>query len=77
VTFSENIKAKTQELLDLDRALDELAQVDQRLIDLVELKFFCGLTIDDIAEQLNISPKTVNRDWTRARAFLNAQMSEL
>ncbi len=75
VTFSENIQATSVELLELDRALNDLAHVDQRLIDLVELKFFCGLTIEHIAEQLNVSPKTVTRDWTRARAFLNAQMS--
>ena len=57
-------------LLDLDRALDTLAAIDGRLGDLVVLRFFGGLTVEEAAEALALSPATVKRDWTRARACL-------
>jgi RNA polymerase sigma factor (TIGR02999 family) len=57
-------------LLDLDRALDTLAAIDGRLGDLVVLRFFGGLTVEEAAEALGLSPATVKRDWARARACL-------
>jgi DNA-directed RNA polymerase specialized sigma24 family protein len=57
-------------LLDLDAALQKLSEVDPRLGDLVVLRFFGGLTIEEAAEVLATSPATVKRDWTRARAWL-------
>ena len=58
------------QLLDLDRALDRLAAIDARLGDLVVLRFFGGLTVEEAAEALGLSPATVKRDWARARACL-------
>ena len=58
------------DLLDLDVALDKLATIDSRLGDLVVLRFFGGMTVEEAAESLGLSPATVKRDWSRARAWL-------
>ena len=58
----------------LDEALDELAAVDQRKSQVVELRFFGGLSIDETAEVLKVSPGTVMRDWTLAKAWLKREM---
>ena len=58
------------DLLDLDAALQKLSEVDPRLSELVVLRFFGGLSIEEAGEALGISPATVKRDWTRARAWL-------
>jgi RNA polymerase sigma factor (TIGR02999 family) len=58
------------DLLDLNAALDRLEAIDSRLGDLVVLRFFGGLTVEEAAESLDLSPATVKRDWTRARAWL-------
>ena len=58
------------ELIDLDRALDELAAATPRLARLVELRFFGGLEIDEAAALLGCSPRTAKRDWAFARAWL-------
>src|SRR5262245_19973322 len=57
-------------LLDLDSALEKLAKVDSDLSDLVELRYFGGLTVEEVAEVRGVSPATVKRDWARARAWL-------
>jgi RNA polymerase sigma factor (TIGR02999 family) len=57
-------------LLDLEAALEKLAAIDSRLSDLVVLRFFGGLTVEEAGEALDLSPATVKRDWSRARAFL-------
>jgi RNA polymerase sigma factor (TIGR02999 family) len=58
------------DLLDLDAALGKLAAIDARLGELVVLRFFGGLTVEEAAAALGLSPATVKRDWTRARAWL-------
>jgi RNA polymerase sigma factor (TIGR02999 family) len=58
------------DLLDLDNALERLSAIDPRLADLVVLRFFGGLTVEEAAETLAVSPATVKRNWTRARAWL-------
>jgi RNA polymerase sigma factor (TIGR02999 family) len=63
------------DLLALDRALDELATFDPRQRDLVELKFFAGLTIDEASTALGISPATVEREWALAKAWLHQRLS--
>ena len=57
-------------LLDLDAALGKLATIDSRLGDLVVLRFFGGMSIEEAAEALDVSPATAKRDWSRARAWL-------
>jgi RNA polymerase sigma factor (TIGR02999 family) len=61
---------ESPDLVALDEALAELKKVDPRKAAVVELKFFAGLSLEEIAEQLGISQETVSRDWRRARAWL-------
>jgi RNA polymerase sigma factor (TIGR02999 family) len=58
------------DLLALDEALIQLESVDRRLARTVELRFFGGLSVEETAEALGVSPRTVKRDWRTARAFL-------
>lgn len=60
--------------LDLHRALDELDEVDPELRELVELRYFAGLSREEIAALLACSERTVQRDWQRARAFLHLRL---
>ena len=62
--------APDDELLDLDEALTQLAALDARKAQLVELRFFAGLTNDQAAAVLGVSPTTADRDWAFARAWL-------
>ncbi len=61
-------------LLSLDEALTKLEREDPKLAKLVELRYFTGLTIDESAEVLRVSPRTVKRNWTYARAWLRREM---
>lgn len=66
---------RAQELLEIHAALDELDQLDTRLRELVELKFFGGLTYVEIAALHQRSERSIKRDWQKARAFLKARAS--
>jgi len=66
---------KNFDLLALDEALQRLAALDERHSQVVEMKFFAGLTIEEIAEALNVSHATVERDWSLARAWLHSELS--
>jgi RNA polymerase sigma factor (TIGR02999 family) len=70
------IEAKAIEVLALDQALHQLAQADARLARLVELRYFGGLTLEETAEALHLSERTVQRDWRTARAFLFRALQE-
>lgn len=59
-----------EDLVALDTALSRLETIDPRLCRVVELRFFGGLSVEEAAEALQTSPRTVKRDWRRARAFL-------
>jgi RNA polymerase sigma-70 factor, ECF subfamily len=63
------------ELIDLDRALDDLATAEPRLARLVELRFFSGLGIDEASSLLGCSSRTAKRDWAFARAWLLNRLS--
>jgi RNA polymerase sigma factor (TIGR02999 family) len=63
------------DVLALDQALDELSAIDSRQCRVVELRFFAGLTIDEAATALEISPATVEREWALAKAWLFRQLS--
>jgi RNA polymerase sigma factor (TIGR02999 family) len=60
----------TAELLDLDEALTTLSKLDERQSQVVELRFFAGLSEAEIAEVLRVSQRTVQSDWNLARAWL-------
>ncbi len=64
------------EILALDEALTALAELNDRLSRLVELRFFGGLTVEETAEAMGISERTVKRDWRKARAFLYRALGE-
>ncbi|MEO7794073.1 MAG: ECF-type sigma factor [Thermoanaerobaculia bacterium] len=67
-------RAPVPDWIDLDRALEELDEVQPHLRELVELRFFAGLTREETAELLGCAERTVQRDWQRARAFLYARL---
>jgi RNA polymerase sigma factor (TIGR02999 family) len=67
--------ARADELVALDDALNTLAGFDPRKARVVELRFFGGLSVEETAEVLRISPQSVMRDWKLARAWLTGQLS--
>lgn len=73
VGFSEE---RDLNLVALDEALSDLALLDPRQSRIVELRFFAGLSIEETAEVLEISPATVKREWSAARAWLYREMTE-
>ncbi|NIR73222.1 sigma-70 family RNA polymerase sigma factor [candidate division KSB1 bacterium] len=77
VTFDERQVSRTaraEELIALDEALTQLAEQNHRLSKVVELRFFGGLTQEEIAEILTVSVPTVRRDWRLARAWLSREL---
>jgi RNA polymerase sigma factor (TIGR02999 family) len=64
------------DLIALDEALQELAQLDAQQARIVELRYFGGCTVDEVAELLRIGKRTVDRDWQAAKAWLLVRLSE-
>jgi len=71
--FSEQ---QADELLAVDDSLNRLAAIDPRQARVVELRFFAGLSVEEAAEVLGVSPKTIKRDWSVAKAWLYADLKE-
>lgn len=63
-------EARSAELVAVDAALDRLAKLDSRQARIVELRFFGGLSVEETAKVVGVSPKTVKRDWSVAKAWL-------
>ena len=76
VFLGERSPEQSGKLLALDEALDRLAEIDPRQGRIVELRYFGGLTVEETAEVLGISPKTVKRDWSVAKAWLHAELQQ-
>lgn len=72
VAMPEGLSA--DELIALDTALGELEASDPRKAEVVKLRFFAGLSIEEMAEVLQVSPSTVKNDWTFARAWLHGRL---
>jgi RNA polymerase sigma factor (TIGR02999 family) len=68
---ADSIGAPEEEILRVSDALDELAKVDERLVKVVEMRYFAGLTDEDIAAALGVNERTVRRDWQKARMILS------
>src|ERR1017187_5527462 len=68
--------ANLEDLLVVDTALQKLAGVDARQAEIVELRYFGGLSVPETAEALNVSEKTVKRDWAVARAWLRGELEQ-
>ncbi|MES3035610.1 MAG: ECF-type sigma factor [Gemmatimonadota bacterium] len=66
--------SRSEELIALDEALLRLAERDTRLARVVECRFFGGMSIEETADVMDLSPATVKRDWAMARAWLNREM---
>ena len=67
---------RSGELVALDDALETLAQLDPRKSQIVELRYFGGLTVEEVAEVLRLHPDTVTREWRRAKAFLRREIQK-
>jgi RNA polymerase sigma factor (TIGR02999 family) len=65
---------RAAEILAINDALDHLAKVSPRQMQVVEMRFFGGLSVEDTAEVLKISPQSVKRDWKLAKAWLRKEM---
>jgi RNA polymerase sigma factor (TIGR02999 family) len=68
-------EGRDQELLMLDEALQRLNEVDPRLAQVVELRFYGGLQLEELAEVTGLSSRTLRRDWRKARAFLYHELT--
>jgi RNA polymerase sigma factor (TIGR02999 family) len=79
ITFDEGLEVSDEraaEVVALDEALQSLAEFDQRKSRMVELRFFAGLSIEETAEVLGVSPGTVMRDWTLAKTWLQREIKK-
>jgi RNA polymerase sigma-70 factor (ECF subfamily) len=79
VTLAEGIHGRSEleldAVLDLDRAISRLAELDNRQARVVELRYFSGLGVAEVAEVLGVSKRTVEGDWAHARAWLRRELS--
>ena len=78
VNFDEALVVSAEsdpDILRLDEALEELAKFDSRKAQVVEMRYFGGLTADEAASVLGISPQSVNRDWSLAKAWLVRELT--
>jgi RNA polymerase sigma factor (TIGR02999 family) len=64
------VETLAEEILAIDRALDKLRSLDERLAQVVEYRFFGGMTDEEVAGAMGVTARTVRRDWQKARAFL-------
>lgn len=67
---------RAEDLLALDAALDSLEAKDPTMANIVKLRYFAGLTVPETGEALGLSPRSVNRHWTAARAWLHREMGD-
>ena len=80
VSFDDNLifsEDRSADIVALDEALTELEKVDPRMSRVVELRFFVGLTVEETAEVLKVSPFTIHRDWRFAKAWLHTHISTM
>ncbi len=68
-------EARSEDLLALDEALVRLAALSERQARIVEYRFYGGMSVEEAAESLGISPATVKREWATARAWLNRELT--
>ena len=78
VTYFETptLEGEELDLLELDEAMNRLAELDPRQTQVVELRFFGGLKVDDVARILGVSSRTVEADWSMARAWLLRELNQ-
>jgi RNA polymerase sigma factor (sigma-70 family) len=71
---AESVPAEQENVLDIDEALRQLASLDPRLAQVVEMRYFGGMTEAEIAAVLGVTDRTVRRDWEKARLLLAAAL---
>lgn len=69
-----DLNRHARELLELNDLIEEMAKFDKRKSKVVEMRFFAGMTIREIAELLEVSTRTVDRDWLKARTWLHKEL---
>ena len=69
-----SVDDRADEIVAIDEALQRLSRVDDRMARVVELRFFGGLTVEETAEALEVDPRTIKRDWRKARALLYLEL---
>lgn len=69
------VEERAEELLALDAAVEKLEQENPRLAEVVNLRFYAGLSVEDAARTIDVSERTVKRDWRLARAYLHGELS--
>lgn len=70
-----DVDAQAELILEIDDALGKLSQLNERLTRVVECRFFAGMSVEETAAALDVTVRTVHRDWTKARAWLHTQLS--
>jgi RNA polymerase sigma factor (TIGR02999 family) len=70
------VRQQSTRIIDLDEKLQKLAELDERLADVVTLRFFGQMTIEATAQALDVSPRTVKRDWSKARGWLFKEINK-
>jgi len=78
ITLNEQQHAAAEinlDILELNTALEKLATIDQEKVSIVEMRYFAGMTLDEVATELDISIATVKRKWTTARAWLFRELT--
>lgn len=78
VTLDESVALapqRAEEILALDEALETLGKLDARQAQVVEMRFFAGMSVEEVAEVLGVSKRTIEGDWTMARAWLMRELS--
>ena len=73
--IGDNSKKSPVDLLDVNDAIDELARVSKLQAQIVEMRFFDGLSIEETTESLKVSPATIKREWTLARSWMKRRLS--
>jgi RNA polymerase sigma factor (sigma-70 family) len=73
--IAEDVRANDEQLLRINEALQALQEADPRLVQVVEMRYFVGMTIDEIAGALGLAERTVRRDWEKAKLLLKATLS--
>lgn len=80
VTLGTDIRDSTavseEEIMQVDEALEELAVLDPRLVQIVEMRYFAGFTVEQIAESRGVTTRTIRRDWEKARLLLYAALQK-
>lgn len=74
ISTADFIEAGPPDLIDLDKALTDLAKIDNQTAQVVELRYFGGLSVEQTARTLEISPSTVKREWRVAKAWLKKEL---